>query len=154
VADHLDKEARSATRSARVTALSRRAAVGRLVMALGALGLAGCAPEVVRRPAQLTPVMAQSGSSIEILEDASISVGPGYSRVIARGSVWRSIGRSVEGEVFKPVDRVFTVEGAHIHEAYLVLDGDRIVGFYLPVERAFSPAPDGAATRLSIRRQP
>lgn len=126
-----------------------------LVVALGALGLAGCAPEIVRHPTQLTLVPEQPDGTIEIVEDASISVGPGYRRVIRRGSLWTRIGRSVEGEVYKPVDRVFTVEGAHIHEAYLVLEGDRIVGFYLPVERAFSPAPAGSDTRLSIRtRQP
>jgi hypothetical protein len=35
---------------------------------------------------------------------------------------------------------VFTIEGAHIHEAYLVVDaGDQLVGFYLPAEQAFSP---------------
>lgn len=122
-------------------------------MALSVLALTGCAPEIVRRPTQLTPVTEQPGGTIEILEDASVSVGPGYERVIGRGTVWTRIGRSTEGEVFKPVDRVFTVEGAHIHEAYLVLDGDRVVGFYLPVERAFSPAPGGAVTRLSIRRR-
>lgn len=122
-------------------------------MALGALGLAACAPEIVRHPTQLTPLPEQSDSTIEILKDVSISVGPGYRRVIRRGSVWTRIGRSTDGEVYKPVDRVFTVEGAHVHEAYLVLDGDRIVGFYLPVERAFSPAPDGPDTRLSIRRR-
>jgi hypothetical protein len=125
----------------------------RTVVLLSALGLAACAPEIVRHPTQLAAVTEQPGGTIEVLEDASISVGPGYRRVIRRGSVWVSIGRSVEGEVFKPVDRVFTVEGAHIHEAYLVLAGDRIVGFYLPVERAFSPAPDGPNTRLSIRRR-
>jgi len=32
------------------------------------------------------------------------------------------------------------VEGAHVHEAYLVVAGDRLVGFYLPVEKAYSPA--------------
>jgi len=126
----------------------------RLVVPLSALALAACAPEVVRQPAQMTPITEQPGGSIEILEDASISVGPvGYRRVISRGSVWMRIGRLVEGEVYKPVDRVFTVEGAHIHEAYLVLDGDRVVGFYLPVERAFSPVPGGPDTRLSIRRR-
>ena len=123
-----------------------------LMMSLGGLGLVACAPEIVRQPTQLVPT-EQPGDTIEIVENASISVGPGYQRVIARGSVWTRIGRSVEGEDFKPVDRVFTVEGAHIHEAYLVLDGDRVVGFYLPVERAFSRVPGGAATRLSIRRR-
>lgn len=123
----------------------------RFVVLLSALGLAACASEIVRQPTQLTPVAEQPAGTIEILEDVSILVGPGYRRVISRGSVWMRIGRSVEGEVFRPVDRVFTVEGAHIHEAYLVLDGDRVVGFYLPVERAFSPAPGGSDTRLPIR---
>ena len=119
-----------------------------------ALALAACAPEIVRQATQLTPVTEQAGGTIEILEDTSILVGPaGYRRVIGRGSVWTRIGRVVEGEVYKPINRVFTVEGAQIHEAYLVLDGDRVVGFYLPVERAFSPAPGGPGTRLSIRRR-
>ena len=115
------------------------------------LGLAACAPEVVRQPAQLTPTTGGSGATIEIAEEASIAVGTGYSRVIRRGSVWSRVGRLTQGEVFKPVGGVFTVEGTHIHEAYLVMEGDRVVGFYLPVERAYSPAP-GAPTRLSIRR--
>lgn len=123
-----------------------------LVVPLSLL-LAACAPEVVRQPTQLMPVTEQPASAIEILEDASVPVGPGYQRVIPRGSIWTRVGRAVQGEVFKPVDRVFTVEGTHIYEAYLVLDGDRVVGFYLPVERAFSPPPDGRKTKLSIRRR-
>jgi hypothetical protein len=34
---------------------------------------------------------------------------------------------------------VFTLEGANIHEAWLVIRGAALVGFYLPAERAFSP---------------
>jgi hypothetical protein len=128
-----------------------RAAV--LLVAPLSLLLVACAPEVVRRPAQLTPVTGQSEGAIEVLQDASISVGPGYQRVIPRGSVWTSVGHTAQGEVFKPVGRVFTVEGTHIYEAYIVLDGERVVGFYLPVERAFSPPPDGRETKLSIRRR-
>jgi hypothetical protein len=123
------------------------------VVLLGVLGLAACAPEVARHPTQLTATTEQPESTIEILQDTTISVGPGYRRVIGRGSVWTRVGRSAEGDVYKPVDRVFTVEGAHVHEAYLVLAGDRIVGFYLPVERAFAAAPDGPSTRLPFRRR-
>ena len=123
------------------------------VLTLTVLGLAACAPEVVRRPTQLTPVTEGSGDTIEVLADLPIAVGPGYRRVIGRGSLWRRIGRSGEGDVYKPVGRVFTVEGAQVHEAYLILDGDRVVGFYLPVERAFSPVSSGSDTRLSIQRR-
>jgi hypothetical protein len=125
----------------------------RLIVLLAVLGLAACAPEVVRQPAALTPMTGPPGGAIEILKEATVSVGPGYQRTIWQNSVWTRVGRVSQGEVYKPVKHVFTVEGAHVHEAYLVLDGDRIVGFYLPVERAFSPAPDGAGTTLSIRRR-
>jgi hypothetical protein len=33
---------------------------------------------------------------------------------------------------------VFTVEGSHIHEAYLVVDSGTLVGFYLPAEQSYS----------------
>ena len=114
--------------------------------------LAACAPEIVRRPTELAPATAVPGEAIEILQDSPISVGPGYRRTIARGSVWTRIGRTGEGDVYKPLGGVFTVESAHVHEAYLVIDGDRLVGFYLPVERAFSPST-GGDTRLSFQRR-
>ncbi|QJE00375.1 hypothetical protein HH212_10360 [Massilia forsythiae] len=34
---------------------------------------------------------------------------------------------------------MFTLEGAHIHEAYLVIRDDTLVGFHLPAEAGFSP---------------
>jgi hypothetical protein len=124
-----------------------------MVLVLAAWGLAACAAEVVRRPSRVTELTGSTGDTIEILADAPVTFDSGYQRVIGRGSVWTKIGRTAEGDVFKPVNRVFTIEGAHIHEAYLVLDGDRVVGFYLPVERAFSPAVDGHITKLSFERR-
>lgn len=124
-----------------------------VMVVLAASWLAACAPEVLRRPTHLTPTGGVPGETIEILEDTPIAVGPGYRRVIARDSAWTRVGRTAEGDVYKPVDGVFTVEGAHVHEAYLVVDGDRVVGFYLPVERAFSPSRADPATRLPFRRR-
>src|SRR5262249_44728656 len=114
--------------------------------------LTGCAPEVVRRPTEFTPATDGADGTIEVLTDLPIAVGPGCRRGSAKGSVWRRRGRTREGDVYKPIDRVFTVEGAQVHEAYLVLNDDRIVGFYLPVERAFSPAPSEANIRLTFQR--
>jgi hypothetical protein len=123
-----------------------------LAATLTAVVLVGCAPEISRRPSSLTPLAEQPADTIEVLQDQKVSVGPGYDRLIGRGTTWTRVGRSAEGDVYKPVGRVFTVEGAHVHEAYLVVADDRVVGFYLPVERAFSPAPGGPTT-LSIRRR-
>jgi hypothetical protein len=123
-----------------------------LAATLTAVALVSCAPEISRRPNSFTPLTQQPADTVEVLQDQKVSVGPGYDRVIGRGTTWTRVGRSNEGDVYKPVGRVFTVEGAHVHEAYLVLADDRVVGFYLPVERAFSPTP-GGPTALSIRRR-
>jgi hypothetical protein len=47
------------------------------------------------------------------------------------------------------MDTVFTIEGANTHEANLVVRDNRIVGFYLPAERAFAPLEP--ATRISYK---
>jgi hypothetical protein len=44
-----------------------------------------------------------------------------------------------QGNVYRTRDQVVTVEGSHIHEAYIVVTERSLVGFYLPVERTFSP---------------
>ena len=119
------------------------------------LGLGACAPEVVRRPTEFVATQNGPPTTVEVLAETKIEVGSGYERVIRRGSMGQLVGRVPEGEIYKPMSQVFTIEGAHVHEAYLVLDGDKVVGFYLPVERAFSPAPTKNGTPLSVqRRQP
>lgn len=60
-----------------------------------------------------------------------------YQRDVRAGSLWRLVGRIEQGAVYRPVDTVFMLESAHVHEAYLVIDGSTLVGAYLPVERAF-----------------
>ena len=116
-------------------ALSMRAVRYLLV---GCLALISCAHEVVRQPAALTPTMvAASNSVIEILQDVVITLDSGYSRQLARGSRWMQVGTLPQGHVFRIVGGAFTVEGANVHEAWLVIAGGELVGFYLPVEKAF-----------------
>jgi hypothetical protein len=105
-----------------------------------ALLLGACVSEVQR---QKTQWLATSSAPqvIELKDDVKLVLSTGYTRVLAAGSQWREAGRITEGVVFKPVDGVLTAEGRHIHEAYLVLDGERVVGFYLPVEQDFAALP-------------
>lgn len=98
--------------------------------------LAGCA--VVHSPARLTPVMSVSpaqtlGRQLDIVLDT------GYSRTVKAGSQWQLVGNIIQGTVYRPLRDVFTLEGAHIHEAYLVVGNGKLVGFYLPAEGGFSP---------------
>ena len=47
------------------------------------------------------------------------------------------------------MDGPFTVEGANVHEAYLVLSGNVLVGFFLPVEGAFVDAKPTVVLKLT-----
>jgi len=103
----------------------------------GCLAFIGCAHEVVRQPASLTPTVTALSSVIEILQDVVITLDSGYSRQLTRGSRWMQAGALPQGHVYRIVGGAFTVEGANVHEAWLVIAGAELVGFYLPVESAF-----------------
>ena len=102
------------------------------------LSLCACSAEVVRQPAELRKVPG-GPSVIEVSKQVKFTLATGYDRTVAAGSRWRAMGQLPAGIAYKPVNGVLTVEGAHVHEAWLVLDGGRLVGFYLPADNAFSP---------------
>ena len=102
--------------------------------------IVGCASEVVRSSAIVSAAAPSDPQRIEIAEEATVRSSSGYSRLLPAGSIWELRGTLPQGRVYKRVNDVFTVEGAHVHEAYLVVSGNRLVGYYLPVEQAYSPA--------------
>ena len=118
-----------------------------LVLAVVAM-VTACASEVVRTQATLGPAAAGEGPRIELAEEATVRFSSGYSRALPVGSVWELRGTLPQGNVYERVGGIFTVEGAHVHEAFLVVSGNRLVGYYLPVEHAFSPAE---AISLSLK---
>jgi hypothetical protein len=101
--------------------------------------VAGCASEIVRQPVELSERPSQQQKRYVASQPVPITFDSGYSRTIGRDTEFLEIGRIGQGAVLKPVDASFMVEGAHMHEAYPVVDKGRITGFYLPVERAFTP---------------
>ncbi|KJK21262.1 hypothetical protein UB46_28290 [Burkholderiaceae bacterium 16] len=110
-------------------------------LAFGAgLALLGCAPMIATAPASVE--LAQSGAAarpIKLLAPAHIQLDTGYTRQLAAHSVWKRVGSAPQGEVYRPVGTIFTIEGRQVHEAYLVLKGNKLVGFYLPGEQNYSP---------------
>lgn len=98
--------------------------------------LSGCASEVVRSGVDFKPAAARR--TIEMGSLATLTLATGYQRSVLTGSRWEYAGSVPQGEVYRPVDTVFTIEGANTHEACLVVRDSRIVGFYLPAEKSFS----------------
>lgn len=107
-----------------------------------ALALCACSTPVKYEAAQLTPPAQQSPLQLKTLANgATVTFHTGYERQLKAGSQWAYAGQVSQGEIYRPHNDVFTVEGAHIHEAHLVVSQDSLVGFYLPYERGFSALP-------------
>ena len=73
-----------------------------------------------------------------------------YSRTLRKTTRWDQVGAIAEGDVLRSKDQVLTLECSNVHEAYLVMSGDKLVGFFLPVENGF--VPHSPPTVLPIER--
>lgn len=123
-----------------------RAGQGILAIALLA---AGCAADIPRQPAAFSEAPAgQARDARSVAVDVPVRLDSGYARTIPGGSRWERVGAVPAGSVFARVRDAFTVEGAHVHEAFLVVSEGMLVGFYLPVERAFVSLAERPRTRL------
>ncbi|MFP3754400.1 hypothetical protein [Cupriavidus sp. SIMBA_020] len=107
---------------------------------MASLGLAACAPMIPASPAHL--VLSQPSTAtnrIQFQSEVSIKLDTGYTRTLRDKSIWSRIGQVPQGDVYRPVGTVFTIEGRQVHEAYLVVKDRQLVGFYLPGEDQYSP---------------
>lgn len=111
-----------------------------LLLLLPLFVLAGCALSVPAQKAQFTPYQqAQGVRQIRVLNNAEVVLDTAYKRRIPENSMWKLSGSLPQGDVYRAEKTIFTIEGRQVHEAYLVLSGNSLVGFYLPGESNFSP---------------
>ena len=109
--------------------------------------LSGCALPVRQIPLS-TPLAPASGRSFVLAKDTYCSFGTGYGRTLRAGTHWDLFGTIDRGEVYRSQDQLLTVEGFNVHEAYLVVKDESLVGFYLPVEKTFTRV--SKVTRLQL----
>lgn len=122
-----------------MTSFSSRA--HHLCLATGlCLALSACAPMIATTPATVELMQpAATAKRIQLLSPAQVKLDTGYSRELAAKSTWSQVGRLPQGDVYRPVGTVLTIEGRQVHEAYLVVRNKTLVGFYLPGEQNYSP---------------
>jgi hypothetical protein len=101
----------------------------------------GCAfnlADVTYQPARIK-VAGNEETSFVLATETPIQGAPcGYSRSLRKDTRWNPAGRIAEGIVYRSPDQSLTIECSNIFEAYLVVSGQKLVGFYLPVEKGFS----------------
>jgi hypothetical protein len=101
------------------------------------MALSACAPAIRVQSAQMATSTAPQ-QLVRVVDPVVVQLSTGYSREVRGGSTWRSVGVLPQGMVFRPVGTVFTIEGRQVHEAYLVINANTLVGFFLPGESSFS----------------
>ncbi len=115
-------------------------ATARVLIATAALValLSGCASPVRTEPVSFTPLATQPAQVVQLRQEATATLATGYPRTLKAGSQWRLAGSVAQGQVYRPVNTVFTIEGRHVHEAYLVVSSGKLLGFYLPGEAQYA----------------
>ena len=121
------------------TARRPRDTLARVFVATSLMLVAACAATVETAPARLGAAGSGEATQQVLTRPASIRFATGYGRELAAGSRWQLVGALPQGAVYKPADTVFSIEGRHVHEAYLVVKAGQLQGFFLPVESAYSP---------------
>jgi hypothetical protein len=124
----------------------------KVIALVSAMLVLGCASEVKRQPVNLSQTASEQGEKKMLVKSISFTLDSGYDRTIVANTEFVIVGRILQGLVLRPTQTVLTVEGAHMHEAYAVLNNGQLVGFYLPVERAFSALPLSVAFPLTERK--
>jgi hypothetical protein len=56
-------------------------------------------------------------------------------------TTWTFVGKIEQGDVYKSKEQTVTVWGSNFYEAYPVIKGGTLYGFYLPVEKTFTAIP-------------
>ena len=103
--------------------------------------LYGCAFDVIKiNKIPVEPDTSSPPKQMFVLEETlEFKLSTGYTRTLKSGTTWHYVSQISSGDIFKTKDQILTIEGSNIYEAFIVVSDEQLVGFYLPVEQAFSP---------------
>ena len=118
--------------------------MGRMTVVVGIVGLfvSACPFDVahVTYTATMFQPTQDSTRTLVLAADVPLTKTPcSELRTLRKTSRWEQVGTIAEGDVLRSKDQVLTLECSNVHEAYLVMSGDKLIGFFLPVERGFVP---------------
>jgi hypothetical protein len=120
-------------------------AMVRIFLLVCVLVLNACAFDLVQ--VEQVPTQLQTNQDTKkafvLDKEVRVGLGTGYSRTLKQGTRWAFVGTIPQGDVYKTKDQVLTVEASNIHEAFIVVASGKIIGFYLPVEKTFTPLGEG-----------
>lgn len=130
------------------TRVGRIAALG----VAGALVLGACM-SVSTQKASLVPVAAGDRVSVIQLSRMVSARLPNESvATLPAASQWQRVGALPQGDVYRSVSGLFTIQTRRQGEAYIVASSGKLVGFYLPGETAYLPLGRPVALPVEMRQ--
>jgi hypothetical protein len=82
---------------------------------------------------------ASAAPEIRLQAAAPFRMAMGPGAVLPADSRWRAVGSLAQGTVYRPLNRVLLLEGQRVDEAWPVVHGGLLQGFFLPSEARFTP---------------
>jgi len=104
---------------------------------LMACAFISCAAKQVMLQSQLTMNLDGANIVFELKEDITIKASNAKPTTLKSGTHWINVGMIEQGTVYKTKDQVVIVNSFNVHEGYIVVTQDNVVGYYLPVEKTF-----------------
>lgn len=106
---------------------------------VGMLSLSACM-SVSTQKVSLVPVAASEPVSVIQLSRMVSAQLPNDSVAnLPAASQWQRVGALPQGDVYRSLNGLFTIQTRRQGEAYLVASSGKLVGFYLPGETAYLP---------------
>lgn len=98
--------------------------------------LCACSTQQTQLSGQLVP--SATPALLYTLEDAvTIKASRASATVLKAGTTWTEVGSLEQGKVYRTKDQVVIVNSFNVHEGYIVVSDNQVVGYYLPVEKTF-----------------
>lgn len=100
--------------------------------------LGACAATGFGDASRVAPApIARPMDDLQVRSPATFTFGLARYGQLSAGSRWRPVGALAQGTVYRPLDQVLMLEGQPVQEAYPVVDGGRLQGFFLPAQASF-----------------
>ena len=120
--------------------MARTRCLPTFLIIVAALAMTACAFDLayVKYDSVQMNTPAEMGDTFTLAEDVELTGLPcGYDRTIRKSTQWDCVGRIDAGEIYKSDDQSLTLECSNVFEAYLVMEKEQLVGFYLPVQEGY-----------------
>lgn len=100
----------------------------------------GACMSVDTQKVSMVPVAAADPVSVIQLSRAVTALLPNESTaILPSASQWQRVGALPQGDVYRSLSGLFTVQTRRQGEAYIVASSGKLLGFYLPGEAAYLP---------------